>query len=614
MNPKIHLAQEHVRAGRFAQAKPLLLAALRQKPDDFDALALLTDAHVKLHELPQAEYAATRALKGREGVADAWTIMTMYLVAAGRVAEAEHSARTALDLDPTNPERYRHAAVVHNRLNQYGKMAVAAAEGAAISPQDDDLHLKHAVALLSLGQVERSAEVYRAGTARCPRSVPLAEGLAVALNYVPGVSAAERIAAHRRFGDLLAEQHGPPARPPPPLAPPPPGRPLRVGIISPDLRRHSVAYFIRPLLAHLDRARFDVRVYSTTLEEDGESESLRACLQAGQPRAPGRDDRWRTLNPHDPAAITGRVRDDRIDVLIELSGLLAGHNQRVVIRRAAPVQVTYLGYPSITGVPAIDARIVDEATDPSDADGEDRGRERLVRIAGGGCFLCYAPPTGGDDPGPTPATRREAGAAIVFGSFNTLRKLNEELLRLWKRVLEAVPASRLLLKTGGLQQSEVAESTRLRLRKAGIDLERVELRGPTGSVRDHLATYHEVDVALDTYPYCGTTTTCEALFMGVPVVSRVGDHHAARVGLSLLSAAGLGHLLARSDDEYVRIAGDLAAARAGPDGRRAGIRDQLLASPLCDGPGFATRFGATLDAVFAEASHKIRTNTELCGP
>ena len=594
MNPKIHLAQEHVRSGRLTQARPLLLAALQQKPDDFDALALLTDTLIKLRELPQAEFYARRALSGREHLADAWTILTMWQLAAGKVAEAEHSARKALELDPTNPERYRHAAVVHVRLNQYGKMAVAAAEGAAISPQDDDLHLKHAVALLNLGQVERAAQVYRDGAAQCPTSLALAEGLATGLNYLPGVSPDELLAAHRRFGQLLAQQHSAPTHALPPVAPLPPARPLRVGIISPDLRRHSVAYFARPIIQHLPRDRFEVFAYSTTADEDAESQSLRSLLGASAAS------RWRQFPTPDHAGITGRIRDDGIDVLIELSGLLSGHSQRVMIRRAAPVQITYMGYPSVTGVPTIHARLVDALTDPlpvvPDADPE--GVERLVRIPG--CFLCYAPPREEDVPpcAPAPPCAARAGQPVTFGSYNTLRKVNEELMVLWKRVLDAVPASRLLIKTGGLEQEEVRASTEQRLGRAGLDLSRVELRGPTKGLREHLASYHEMDIALDTFPYCGTTTTCEALFMGVPVVSKVGALHASRVGLSLLTTVGLADLLATDDEAYIRTAAALAGAPQRLARMRQTLRGQLLASPLCDGQAFGERFGEAIQALF----------------
>ncbi|MFN0010218.1 MAG: tetratricopeptide repeat protein [Phycisphaerales bacterium] len=581
MNPKIHLAQEHVRSGRFAQAKPLLLAVLQQRPDDFDALALLTDALIKLHELPQAEYYARRALRGREHIADAWTILTMWQVAAGKFADAEHSARHAMDLDPTNPERYRHAAAVHVRLNQYGKMAVAAAAGAAISPQDDDLHLKHAVALLNLGQVELAADVYRAGSALCPKSLALAEGLATGLNYVPGVSIDESIEAHRRFGHLLAEQS--PAHPAPvPAA----GQPrLRVGILSPDLRRHSVAYFARPILQHLPRDRFELHIYSTTNEEDAESAGLRTLL-ADDPHAA-----WRTFPKADAAAVAGTIRDDRIDILVELSGLMAGHNQRVMIRRPAPVQVSYMGYPSITGVPTIDARLVDALTDPPETEPTAAGLERLVRLAG--CFLCYAPPA---DPPPVAPPQNRDGR-IVFGSFNTLRKVNEALLALWGRVLDAVPGSTLLIKTAGLDQAEVCESVNIRLRRAGIDPGRVELRGPTTGLGAHLAEYAGMDIALDTFPYCGTTTTCEALLMGVPVVSKVGSVHASRVGLSLLSAVGVPGLLATSDDAYVALAASLAHDRARLNAMRGTLRPQLLASTLCDGGAFGERLGTALSGL-----------------
>lgn len=606
---------------RFAHARDLLLAYLRQRPDDFDALALMTDALIKLGELAQAEYYARRALKGRENEADAWTILTMWQVAARRAGDAEASALRAMQLDPTNPERYRHAAAVHVRLNQFGKMAVASAAGAEISPQDDDLHLKHGVALLALGQVEDSARVFRRACTLCPTSLPLAEGLASGLNYATDATEEERIEAHRRFGALLAlSVPGTPARPAlrPRTTADGVTRPLRVGLLSPDLRRHSVAYFARPLVEHLDPARIDLRVYSPTPDEDATSAELRAIVQArfgaGAKRADGTSGPvWRTYPKPDPAAIAGAIRDDAVDVLIELSGLTAGHAQRVMIRRPAPVQVSYLGYPSVTGVPTIDARIVDAITDPpGPAEGASRGVERLVRVPAG-CFVCYSPPREALDMPPEPDGDARAARPITFGSFNLLRKVNQRLLALWKRVLDRVPGSRLLIKTGGLEQDEVRASLRLRLDHAGIAAERVELRGPTKSLDDHLRTYHEIDVALDTFPYCGTTTTCEALVMGRPVVSLVGDGHASRVGASLLNACGLSRWATGSEDEYVDLAASVAAQvrgtgtrgasdEAAPTGdlpmpHGAALRARVLASPLCDGRAFCERFTNTIDGL-----------------
>jgi predicted O-linked N-acetylglucosamine transferase (SPINDLY family) len=256
-------------------------------------------------------------------------------------------------------------------------------------------------------------------------------------------------------------------------------------------------------------------------------------------------------------------------------------------RRLAPVQLTYLGYPDTTGVPAMDYRFTDAIADP-EGEADRFATERLVRFSS--CAWAYEPPRD------APAVRGDArapGAPVVFGCFNNLAKIADRQLAAWGRVLAAVPGSRLLLKGAGLSATDTRAAYAQRMTRAGLPADRVELAERTPDTVSHLSLYHRVDVALDTFPYHGTTTTCEALWMGVPVVTLAGDQHMSRVGASLLTAIGRPEWIARDEADYVRIAVQLAQAIPG---KCHVLRDTLAKSPLLDHAGQAARFGAALRA------------------
>jgi len=289
--------------------------------------------------------------------------------------------------------------------------------------------------------------------------------------------------------------------------------------------------------------------------------------------------------------IIAQIRADQVDIVLELSGHTHGNKLTALRLRGAPVQVTYLGYPNTTGVPAIDYRIVDSLTDPP---GNERwATEKLIRLDP--CFLCYTPREDAPRPGPPPV---EKNGFVTFGSFNSIKKLTVRTIGLWCRLLKEVPDSRLVIKSSGLSSAAAQEHISGLLRGAGIDEERFELLDKMESKVEHLSAYEMLDVALDTFPYHGTTTTCEALWQGVPVVSQVGEVHAARVGLSLLSAIGHPEWTAKSEDEYIAIAAGLGRDPAKLARIRSGLRQEMARSPLCDGAAMGKRMEAALREVW----------------
>jgi protein O-GlcNAc transferase len=504
---------------------------------------------------------------------DLCALLGEILLDLGRLDDAEPMASRAVALDGRNPDARIALAKVLRARGRHLEALRTAEEGLAHRP--GELLLLHIVVgtLPMLGRTEEAVAMASQALAHVPGDLNLATGRASFLNYVPGASPAEVLEAHRHCARLI--EAGVKPLPPPP-APSGPERRLRLGILSYDLRRHSVAFFLEPILQHLDRGGFDIFCYSTAPIEDDVTARLRGLAGHWQP-AVGPDDR----------RLAEQIRSDGIDVLIETSGYTYGHRLPVMAMRPAPLQATFLGYANTTGLSAIDLRIVDSITDPPGA--EVRSTERLVRLDP--CFLCYQPPAEVPDVQQAPVSR---GEAPVFGCFSSLQKISSEVIQTWAELLSEVPGSRLLLKPSELREPEVHAQVESRLRDAGVDLARVELMSRTDRLRDHLAAYGRMDIALDTFPYNGTTTIFESLWMGVPTVTLRGEVHAARVGASILTALGITEHIATTPKQYISRAAALARDTEALIRLRTELRQRLAASPLCDGAAYAARFGAVI--------------------
>ncbi len=396
------------------------------------------------------------------------------------------------------------------------------------------------------------------------------------LLYAEGLSEDDIFRAHAAAGQALARVFPAWTTPWPHTLDP--ERPLRVGYVSQDFRDRSAGHFIEGIITGHTRSAFTPFCYHHTLSED----SLTARLRGAST--------WRDIRAADDEAVARTVREDRIDIFVDLTGHTGLGRLAPFAFRPAPVQITYMGYPHTTGLPTIDARIVDSFTDPPGA--ERFATERLIRHDP--CFLCYTPPTHA----PPVAARSPFSTGVVFGSFNSAAKLTDRVLRLWARILREVPGSRLLLKAAAMDSPGAFEHVASALSEEGVDPSRCTLHGETKGLGEHLSAYAGIDIALDPFPYNGTTTTLEALWMGVPVVVLAGNSHRGRVGLSLLTNLGLSALVAANEEEYV----GLAKALAGDATRRAALRDSLRAilrdSPICDKAGFVARLEAAYRALW----------------
>lgn len=345
-----------------------------------------------------------------------------------------------------------------------------------------------------------------------------------------------------------------------------PGNKIRIGYVSGDFRSHSVAFFLEPVLKNHNKDDYEIFCYDMVTAPD---DTTRRMMGLGW--------EWRPVYGHSDKAVAGQILCDGIDILVDLAGHTLGNRLGVFAMRPAPVQVTWLGYPNTTGLKQMDYRLADNMTDPPGMT-DHLYSEKLVRLPQS--FLCYAPPTTAP-----PLVPMQEGP-VTFCCFNNYPKVSDTVLKLWVRILKSLPDSRFLLKCGSLEDLRVRTLLMERFVGQGIDPSRILLDRFTVRREDHLPRYGLCHVALDTYPYNGTTTTFESLWMGVPVVTLAGKTHASRVGLSILENSGLRELVALNADQYVEIAVTLARDSERLLQYRHSLREQLSRSPVTDAKMF----------------------------
>ena len=554
----------------FAQARevaPTLAEAHHQEGNALKALGRFAEAAAALREAAR--------LAPRE--AAIWLNLGVATLETGATAEAITAFRQAIALEPARPEAHNilgHALFASGRCDE----ARAAFEAALrlrpdFAPALDNLGRLYK----ATGQLQAAVAHFRAALAAKP-SPGTHSNLLLALNYLPDANPAEVFAEHRRWNALYAA----------PLAPKQPvahktaqaHRPLRVGYVSPDFTHHAVAYFIEPILAAHDRTRVEVFCYANVRVPDATTARLRTLA-----------DHWRDIARLDDDEAADCIRKDEIDLLIDLAGHTAHHRLQIFARRPAPVQATWIGYPNTTGLDAIDHRLTDEICDPP-GQTEAWHSEKLVRLPS--AFSCYQPDTAAPEVNSLPAS--QAGR-ITFGCFNNFAKITPEVIALWGQLLRRLPDAQLLLKSRGLDDPTTAARIRAAFSDVGIDGGRLALNGKELSVHDHLRLYHGVDIGLDPFPYNGTTTTCEALWMGVPVIALAGNVHAARVGASLMSHVGLPDLVATTPDDYVAKAAALASDLPKLSELRRTLRETMHRSPLCDAAKFTRELEDAYEAM-----------------
>jgi len=531
--PGLALAQNNLgallrRRGRTEEALEIFSRALALQPELAQARLNLAYALIELGRFEEGLVEMDRYLAGRPKDANELLQRGRALEQLGRFPEAKECYLQALESTPGLAEGYMRLGGVLRHVGDHDE-AIA--------------NLRRAVDL-------------------APDSVQNWTGLLFALNYADGIAPPEIYAAHREFGRRFT----PTAVQSDHANAPDPERRLRVGYVSGDFRTHAVAQFTEPVLEHHDRKSVEIFCYYTLNRGDAATDRFRRHA-----------DCWREVHALSDDALADQIRADGIDVLVDLSGHTAFNRLLVFARKPAPVQATWLGYLNTTGLPAMDWRITDRHAAPAGLL-EAYHSERLVRLPH--CQWCYREPEGA--PGVTERSSTAPGR-VVFAAFTNPSKITRELIGLWSELLARVPGASLLLLGQGVDS--IAGEFRARFARHGVAAERIVLQG-SKSFPEYLALHGEVDIMLDTFPYTGGTTSCHALWMGVPFVTLTGGTSTSRGGASLLNTIGLPDLVADSPERYLEIAENLANDAARLRELRAGLRARMLASPLMDIPEF----------------------------
>ncbi|CAO3422206.1 O-linked N-acetylglucosamine transferase, SPINDLY family protein [Azospirillum doebereinerae] len=600
-------------AGRLDEAQDLIAQAIAARPGVAAWWANYGLVLESKGDAPGAVQAYSGALNLDGGLAmamDGLLAMAEGLRSAGRADLAEGCYRRAMALDPAGlaavanagvllraqarrdeavrlyrraaalePGNWVHPYNIGNALAELSRLDAAgrAYESAlAVDPARAEALANRSTRVLSVqGRLAESL----AGVERALRLHPGADSLHTArlflMQFDPGRTMAQVAQAHADWGARY------PDRPAPAVAAPAPK--LRIGYVSPDFRAHPVGFFLEPVLAAHDRDAVEVVCYANTANPDWKTERLRALADA-----------WVWTAGMSDAELGERIRADNIHVLVDLAGHTFGNRLGVFATRAAPVQVTWAGYVGTTGLPAMDYLISDRRQSPEGADGW--AIEGIVRMPDS--YVPWGPPDDAPPVAPLPMLTR---GTPTFGSLNALPKLNPAVAALWTRVLDAVPGSRLLLRTPGLDDAAQRVRTLDLFARAGADPARLDLLGGAPH-REFLGGYGAIDVALDPFPYSGGLTTLEALWMGVPVVTLGGERFCSRHAATHLASAGLSGLAVEGEDAYVAMAAALVSDPEALAGLRGLLRDRLRASPALDGLRFTRALEAAFGAMWQRAA------------
>jgi protein O-GlcNAc transferase len=576
--------------GQLDNAVTSYRQALGIKPDFAEAHNNLGDSLEGLGRLDDAVASFRRALEIKPDYAEAHSNLGNALRLLGQLDDAAASFRRALKIKSDFAEAHYNLGNALNDLCQHDDAMASFRRALGIKPDYAEAHNNLGSVLLTIGQLDNAVTSYRHALEIKPDYVEVNGNLLFARNYLSNQPVALLLAEARRFGDLAARKASPTQTY---LNVPEPGRCLRVGLVSGDFYSHPVGYFIENVLAalaSLAAGRVKFIAYSNHFRTDALTERIKTYCHG-----------WHSAVGLSDAQLSQRIRDDGIDILIDLSGHTAHNRLPMFAWKPAPVQASWLGYFATTGVAAIDYLIADPWTLPESE--EVNFTEKIWRLPE--TRLCFTPPDVNVDVSPLPAL---ANGLITFGCFNNLSKMNDTVVALWAKLLNAIPQSRLFLKAKQLNDAAVRQNVIHRFAVHDIAVDRLVLEGSSPRAA-YLSAYHRVDIALDPFPFPGGATTAEALWMGVPVLTLTGERFLARQGVGLLMNAGLPDWIAADADDYVARAvshaGDLQRLAA----LRKGLRQQVLASPLFDAPRFARHFETALRGMWTKWCNQQQERT-----
>lgn len=544
---RLHLciteAAGHAAVGEHAAATELYRESLELQPQDPRLWCNFGAELEAIGQAEEAELAYRRALELGPALAQAWYNLGRLLQKGGRAAESESCYRSAAALVDAGADRPLWLLI----FNNWGLL------------------------LYNQGRPEEALALYRGALAADAGATDLATNLLFTLNSIPGLDPREVRDEHAAWGRMHAQaQYAHTRRAA--------GEVIRLGYVSADFCSHALAPFIEPVLRQHHRSQFRVFCYDNGRNRDAVTQRMQASA-----------DVWRDIQTCRDDTAAQLIHTDRIDILIDVSGHTSGNRLLLFARKPAPLQLSYLGYLNTTGMTAIDYRITDACADPAGLS-DQAHTERLLRLPQ--TLWCYEPPADAPPVCALPALQR---GHVTFASFNHFAKLNRRVLELWASVLREVPGSRLLV----MAVPDEVVAARIRGALVGIDPGRVSTLGRLGRA-DYWRQFAGVDIALDPFPYNGGATTCDTLWMGVPVVTLAGDYGFSRSGATILANTGMHQLIAHSADEYLGRARALAGDLEGLRRLRLSLRQRMLASPLLDAPAYTRALEAGYQQVWRQ--------------
>lgn len=582
---RLNLAEAYLAAGDKGKAADCLDFVLKTEPGNVRAGALYTGLLRDCGRNEMSEKVCRRTLALNPAHPGLLLELGITLMRVQRYEEAIACFEGVLAHDVGNVSALHNLGASHHLLMNYGRAERAYSRALGIVPENVSILSNYGILSVELGQVDTAVEVFDKIMALSPDPRGFAEALSnklFSLNYCKATGVEDRaLQAARDYGTHVSHMAVPYSMW---KGSPEADRVLRVGLLSGDLRRHPVAFFLERILSALvSRTERSVEVYAYYSHPlvDEYTDRISACCTG-----------WRDVSTLPYDVVARQIHDDGVDILIDLSGHTSHNRLPVLAWKPAPVQVSWLGYFATTGVEQVDYLIGDPWTLP---ESEERlFTERIWRLPE--TRLCFSPPQERVDVAELPALRE---GAVTFGSFNSTAKLDDEVLVLWSRVLKAVPGSRLMLKAKQLDEVSIREQVVSRFAAQGIVRDRLVLDG-WSSREDYLAAYGQVDIGLDPFPFPGGTTTAESLWMGVPVVTLAGKRFLSRQGVGLLMNAGLSDWVAETEDDYcakaIAFAGDLQKLAE----LRRGLRARVAVSPIFDAKRFAGYFEAALREMWIE--------------
>jgi predicted O-linked N-acetylglucosamine transferase (SPINDLY family) len=500
------------------------------------------------------------------------------LQASGELQESAFVCRKAIEADPNYAPAYNNLGMGLVGLGQYDEAAEAFRNATRINPNLAEAYVNRANALRQIGQIDEAVNAYREAMRLQPGNAAIHGALVFALCFHPNCSAAAILAEARRWDQFHARSARKFIQPHRNVRDP--DRRLKIGYVSGDLRAHAVGFALLPWFPFHDRAGFEIFCYSNNAQAADEvSQKLR-----------GYSDHWLDIAPISDGELADRIRVDEIDILVDLSLHTAGNRLISFAMEPAPVQITYLGYCSTTGVEAMHYRFSDPFIDPPGQDSSIYS-EKTIRLPR--TYWCYQPRYDMPDVSSLPS---EANGYITFGCLNQFAKVSSAALESWRQILLKVPRSRLLLHAPAGRHLDAVMAD---FAREGISTERIEFV-PRQSWDQYLRMLARIDIGLDPFPYNGGITTCDTLMMGVPVVALRGETSTGRGGRSILANVGLPDLVGDSPQEYVRIATDLAASTHHLAELRCTLRERMKSSPLMNGRQFARDIEAAYRAVWQD--------------